>query len=98
MTGKHPLVELETLVLIGIGGFAGSNLRYFVGSLVPGLRGTLVVNTLGSFALGFVLYEVLYSELLASQTRLAVGTGFLSSFTTYVLSPYRPPSCPVGCW
>jgi len=83
MTDSHPLLTIETVVLIGIGGFAGSNLRYFVGSLVPGLPGTLVVNTLGSFALGFLLYEAMHVGLIADETKLAASTGFLSSFTTY---------------
>ena len=83
MTESHPLVTIETIVLIGIGGFAGSNLRYFVGSLVPGLQGTLVVNALGSFALGFLLYEAMHLGVIADETRLAAATGFLSSFTTY---------------
>lgn len=83
MTESHPLLTVETIVLVGIGGFAGSNLRYFVGSLVPGLQGTLVVNALGSFALGFLLYEAMHLGLLADETKLAATTGFLSSFTTY---------------
>ena len=83
MTESHPLVTIETIVLIGIGGFAGSNLRYFVGSLVPGLQGTLVVNALGSFALGFLLYEAMHLGVIADETRLVAATGFLSSFTTY---------------
>jgi len=83
MTESHPLVTIETIVLIGIGGFAGSNLRYFVGSLVPGLQGTLVVNALGSFALGFLLYEAMHLGVLSGETKVAAATGFLSSFTTY---------------
>jgi len=79
----HPLVRVESLVLIAIGGFAGSNLRFLAGTLVPGLGGTLLVNALGSFALGFVLYETMYSGVLAGETRAVVSTGFLSSFTTY---------------
>jgi CrcB protein len=82
-TTRHPLVRLESLALIAIGGFAGSNLRYFVGFLAPGPYGTLAVNVLGSFALGFVLYETLYSGVLSRETRAVVSTGFLSSFTTY---------------
>jgi CrcB protein len=74
---------LESVALIAIGGFAGSNLRYFTGFLLPGMQGTVVVNTLGSFALGFVLYETIYSGTLASETQAVVSTGFLSSFTTY---------------
>jgi CrcB protein len=83
MTESHPLVTVETVVLIGIGGFAGSNLRYFVGSLVPGLGGTLVVNVLGSFALGFLVYEAMHLGVLSGETKMAAATGFLSSFTTY---------------
>ena len=83
MTESHPLLTVETVVLVGIGGFAGSNLRYFVGSLVPGLQGTLVVNALGSFALGFLLYEAMHLGVIADETRLVAATGFLSSFTTY---------------
>jgi CrcB protein len=48
-----------------------------------GLQATLVVNVLGSFVLGFILYEAIYAGVLAEQTQVVVGTGFLSSFTTY---------------
>lgn len=83
MSESHPLVTVETVVLVGIGGFAGSNLRYFVGLFLPGLQGTLLVNALGSFALGFLLYEALHVGILSSETNLAATTGFISSFTTY---------------
>jgi CrcB protein len=83
MSNKDLLIQLETVALIGIGGFAGSNLRYFVGGFLPGLSGTLLVNVVGSFGLGIVLYEAMYSDILSSQTRLVGATGFLSSFTTY---------------
>lgn len=83
MSDTHPLIRLETIVLIGIGGFAGSNLRYFVAELLPGLPGTLIANATGSFVLGFILYEAMYSGLLAEQTHWVAATGFLSSFTTY---------------
>jgi len=83
MAGSHALLKLELLVLVAIGGFAGSNLRYFVGLLLPGLGGTLVVNVLGSFVLGFLLYEAIHAGLISERTHVVVGTGFLSSFTTY---------------
>lgn len=47
------------------------------------MSGTLFVNAVGSFVLGFVLYEAKYSGLLAEQTHWVGATGFLSSFTTY---------------
>jgi len=83
MGERHPLLALETVLLVAIGGFAGSNLRYFVGLLAPGLGGTLLINTLGSFALGFLVYEAIHVGIVGDETRLAATTGFLSSFTTY---------------
>lgn len=83
MPDTHPLVTLETVVLVAMGGFAGSNLRYFVSGFVPGLEGTLLVNVVGSFALGFLVYEAIHVGLVATETKLAATTGFLSSFTTY---------------
>ncbi|MFC6960752.1 fluoride efflux transporter FluC [Halocatena marina] len=83
MSDEHFLIRLEPVVLVGIGGFAGSNLRYFVAGLLPGPSGTLVANAVGSFVLGFILYEAMYSGLLSSKTHWVAATGFLSSFTTY---------------
>ena len=82
MSGTHPLRTLESIALIAIGGFAGSNLRYFVARVIPSLGGTLVVNVVGSFVPGFVFYEAIHTGVLAERTRVVV-TGFLSSLTTY---------------
>ncbi|WP_181685484.1 fluoride efflux transporter CrcB [Halorhabdus salina] len=80
----HPLKRAEPLVLIAVGGFAGAILRYALSSGLPNVvLGTLAANALGSFGLGIVLYEARLADLLSTETRLLVGTGFLSSFTTY---------------
>lgn len=81
----HPLIQLETIALIAIGGFAGSNLRYFFADVTPGpdALSTLFVNVVGSVVLGFILYESIYSGLLDERAKIVVTTGFLSSFTTY---------------
>ncbi|MDZ7850593.1 MAG: CrcB family protein [Halodesulfurarchaeum sp.] len=79
----RPIRALETMALVGIGGFAGSNLRYLIGQFWPALPATLAVNTTGSFALGLVIYVALRTDRLSMETRLLVSTGFLSSFTTY---------------
>lgn len=76
-------VTLEALVLVAIGGFAGANGRYLVSGLVDGPGGTLLVNVLGSIALGVLLYHSIFRGALSRETRLVVGTGVLSSFTTY---------------
>lgn len=84
MSHDHPLAKLETALLIAIGGFAGSNMRYFVGLIVPSsLITTMAVNVIGSFALGVLLYEAMYTGVFTEQATIVFGTGFLSSFTTY---------------
>jgi CrcB protein len=83
MSDTHALERLEVLVLVGVGGFAGANLRFLVSGVLPGIPGTLAVNVLGSFLLGFLLYEAVHAGRLAQRTRVVLGTGFLSSFTTY---------------
>lgn len=83
MASDHPLRTLEALALVAIGGFAGSNLRYLVGLLVPGMGGTLVVNVVGSLLLGSLLYAGRYAGTLSGETRTVLATGFLASFTTY---------------
>lgn len=77
--------RFEPLLLIAVGGFVGATLRYLVGEALaaPFPWGTLVVNVLGSFLLGVLLYERRLVGALTPETRLVVGTGFLSSFTTY---------------
>jgi CrcB protein len=83
MVGRRVLFKLETVLLIAIGGAVGANLRYAIGTVAPGLRGTFIANVTGSFLLGFLLYEAIYTDILAEKTRVIFGTGFLSSYTTY---------------
>lgn len=83
MSQRHPLITLESIVLIAMGGALGANMRYFIGTVVPGLGGTFIANVLGCYLLGFILYEARYTGLLADRSRLLFGTGFLSSLTTY---------------
>lgn len=70
--------RFEPLVLVALGGFTGAILRYGVGLALPEVAGTLVANVVGSFVLG-----LLVSVTATERTRLFLGTGLLSSFTTY---------------
>jgi CrcB protein len=84
MARTHPLEHLEAVLVVGIGGFAGSNLRFFVEQLVPSsLVATATVNILGCAVLGFFLYEELYSDTISQASRTLLATGFIASFTTY---------------
>ncbi|WP_436907077.1 fluoride efflux transporter FluC [Halosimplex marinum] len=85
MSDDRALTRPESLALVAVGGFAGAALRYAVALALPGAFpwGTLAANGLGSFALGVLLYEKRFSDAVSAEARLVVGTGFLSSFTTY---------------
>ncbi|WP_411965230.1 CrcB family protein [Haloferax sp. YSMS24] len=71
-------MDRSELALVAVGGFLGATLRYLVAVAVPGTGGTLVVNVLGSFALGTFVTTVS-----SRRVQLLFGTGLLSSFTTY---------------
>ena len=75
----------RSLALVALGGFLGAVARYGATLALPAgfPWGTLAVNVAGSFALGVLLYEARLVERVSQRTRLVVGTGFLSSFTTY---------------
>ena len=83
MADRHPLVRLETLALIAIGGFAGANLRFFALGMFPDDLAIALVNIVGSTLLGIVVYEAQYTGIVDRQSRLVFTTGFLSSLTTY---------------
>ena len=84
MTQRQLLSQLEPMLLIAVGGFAGANLRYFFDLLLPGtLAATFFVNVVGSFALGVMVYDAMGRSAIADNSRLVLATGFLSSFSTY---------------
>lgn len=83
MTIEDVLPRIETGAIVGIGGFAGANLRYVVSDVAGSIWGTLAVNVLGSLVLGFLIYEARYTGVLDRKSRLLFTTGFLSSLSTY---------------
>ena len=83
MTESRSLVTVESTVLIALGGFAGASVRYATDLVLPARSATLAANVVGSALLGFVLYEEALVGAFSRQLRVALGTGFLSSLTTY---------------
>lgn len=72
---------IETLVLVGIGGAAGSMLRYRLSKLQPvrGVpSGTLTVNVTGSFAIG-----VLAGLGISGKAYNLLCVGLLGGYTTF---------------
>ena len=83
------VADAEVVVLVALGGFLGANARYAIGLVYPGLTGTFVANVTGSFLLGFIVYEAMYTDYLTDRGRLLVSTGFVSSYTTYSTFAYE---------
>lgn len=73
----------KPVALVAVGGFVGATLRWAVSLLAPGLPGTLAVNVAGSLALGVLVYEAVGTSALSDSARTLLGSGFLSSLTTY---------------
>ena len=76
------------LIWIGLGGAAGSILRYLFGGVVQRSAaaafpvGTLAVNVVGCFIIG-VLAQHYINQQTSPQMRAALMTGFCGGFTTF---------------
>ena len=84
------MMSMSAITAVAIGGAAGSVLRYWLAhqmNLLMGVGGfawgTFTVNTLGGFAIGFVLIAL--QEWLHADAiwRLLLVIGFLGGFTTF---------------
>lgn len=82
-----------SLVLIALGGAIGAVARYGLSGLIQERAGffplgTLVVNVLGSFLLGFA-FRYLEAVVVHPELRLAVTVGLLGAFTTFSTFSYE---------
>ena len=79
---------MARFLVICLGGAIGTGARYLlalwvVGKAGPGFPlGTLAVNVIGSFAMGFVV-QFAATNPMSETTKLALTTGVLGGFTTY---------------
>jgi CrcB protein len=85
---------LKHLLIVGVGGFVGANVRYFLGGWIqqklgPGFPyGTLTINVSGSFIIG--LFSTLAMALAWNdEWRLLVAIGFLGAYTTFSTFEYE---------
>lgn len=78
-----------------LGGGAGSVARYFTALAAARFIspefpfGTLIVNVLGCFFIGFVHSVAMISARLSPESRLFLATGVLGGFTTYSAFNYE---------
>jgi len=75
------------VIYVGIGGFFGAISRYLVAGFVQKYFdtlfpvGTLSVNVLGSFIIGFM--AMFFAQVIAPEYKALVITGFLGALTTF---------------
>lgn len=84
---------MNILLWIGAGGFFGAIARFLIAGAVqkhfpyPFPVGTLTVNVLGSFLIGFL--TLLFENLIAPNYKAMVITGFLGALTTFSTFSYE---------
>ncbi len=77
---------LKQYLMAGIGGAAGSMLRFFCSRIVPEKEfplATLFVNLAGSLLLGLLLGLATRASGMSPALRLLLVTGFCGGFTTF---------------
>lgn len=85
---------IKEIMVIGVGGFIGAVLRYWVSGWVQRLMaspfpyGTLAVNGFGSFCLG-LLAGLAEQSIIPPEWRIFVGIGVLGAFTTFSTFSYE---------
>ena len=80
-------MNVSLLLAIGTGGFLGAVSRFllaagvqkFTGSTFP--YGTLTVNVVGSFVIGFLFFY--FEQTIAPNQKAMLMTGFLGALTTF---------------
>lgn len=88
------ILPVQHLVLVCVGGAVGSGMRYLVGLgaarwLGPDFPwGTLIVNLVGAFLIGFVQH-LAGAQLLSEERRLLLSTGVMGGLTTYSAFSYE---------
>lgn len=81
------------LFLVMVGGFFGTVSRYILGESIVTKNGfplgTLIINLVGCFILGWLLTYVSRRKKIRSEYTLIFGTGFIGSFTTFSTFSYE---------
>lgn len=80
---------IKNILLIGLGGSIGSIARYLVSKLSHHIEwfsipiGTLAVNVIGSFLIGFLIGISEKSPILTVELRMFLMVGLCGGFTTF---------------
>lgn len=82
-------MHIREIILVATGGAFGAVARHLASVLWTTMLGdrfpwgTLFVNVLGCFLLGWLARSVVLSDAISVSWKLVLGTGFLGAFTTF---------------
>ncbi|MDX8397088.1 MAG: fluoride efflux transporter CrcB, partial [Mariprofundaceae bacterium] len=80
---------MKQMLAVAVGGACGAVMRFWLAALIQRASGsafpwgTLTVNVLGSFLLGFLFVWMIERSTASELIRLAITVGFLGAFTTF---------------
>ncbi|WP_297549125.1 fluoride efflux transporter CrcB [Thermococcus sp.] len=86
-------MNVRPMILIALGGAVGALARFYISGLLPTYKdfpvGTLIVNSIASFILGY-LYGLLFWGIdVTPEWRLFLGTGFCGALSTFSTFSYE---------
>lgn len=96
---------MERFLLICLGGAIGTGLRYLTSGLAARWLGadfpygTLIVNVVGSFLIGFIQHVGTTTLLMPEPARLFLAVGIMGGLTTYSSFSYETVRLvEIGAW
>jgi fluoride exporter len=81
--------DLIRYLMVGVGGFLGSVLRFWLGSFIGGRLGarfpygTFVINVTGSFLIGMIVTVLATKAHWSPNWRYLIPIGFIGGYTTF---------------
>lgn len=90
-------MKWSRVLVVGLGGFLGAALRYIISSVLARYFGdfpvgTLAVNILGGFLMGFIMEAGVSLWPVSAETRVFLTTGVLGGLTTFSTFSYETVS------
>lgn len=87
-------MKLSRILIVGLGGFLGAALRYIISTATAKYFGdfpvgTLIVNVLGGFIMGFVMEASTTIWPISANTRIFLTTGIMGGLTTFSTFSYE---------
>ena len=83
------MTQIIKYLMVGVGGFLGSVLRFWLGSFIGGRLGarfpygTFVINVTGSFLIGMIVTVLAAKAHWSPNWRYLILIGFIGGYTTF---------------